>query len=45
MNSTCQEHEFGLCAMVMMYAGLRRGEVLYLDIDRDVDFENKTLTV
>lgn len=45
VNSTCQEHEFGLCAMVMMYAGLRRGDVLYLDIDRDVDFENKTLTV
>lgn len=45
MDSTCQEHEFGLCAMVMMYAGLRCGEALYLDIDRDVDFENKTLTV
>ena len=45
VRETCQEHEFGLCAMVMMYAGLRRGEALYLDIDRDVDFEKKTLTV
>ena len=31
--------------MVMMFAGLRRGEALYLDIDRDVDFEKKTITV
>ena len=31
--------------MVMMFAGLRRGEVLCLDIDRDVDFEKKTITV
>ena len=29
--------------MVMMFAGLRRGEVLYIDIDRDVDFEKKTI--
>ena len=42
---TCQEHPFGLAAMVMLYAGLRRGEALYIDIDRDVDFENKTITV
>lgn len=43
--STCQEHDFGLCAMVMLFAGLRRGEALYLDIDRDVDFKAKTITV
>ena len=43
--STCQDHPFGLCAMVMMLAGLRRGEALYLDVDRDVDFVNKTITV
>lgn len=42
---TCQDHDFGLAAMVMLYAGLRRGEALYLDIDRDVDFERKTITV
>jgi len=31
--------------MVMMFAGLRRGEALYLDIDRDVDFEKKLINV
>ena len=31
--------------MTMMLAGLRRGEVLALNIDRDVDFENHTITV
>lgn len=45
IRETCQEHDFGLAAMVMMYAGLRRGEMLYLDIDRDVDFENNTISV
>ena len=43
--ATCQEHKFGLAAMTMMLAGLRRGEVLALDIDRDVDFVNHTITV
>lgn len=42
---TYKEHDFGLCAMVMMFAGLRRGEALYLDVDRDVDFEKNTLQV
>ena len=45
IRSTYKDHGFGLAAMIMMYAGLRRGEVLYLDIDRDVDFINKTITV
>ncbi len=43
--NTCHEHDFGLCAAVMMLAGLRRGEALFLDIDRDVDYERKTITV
>ena len=42
---TYNEHDFGPCAMVMMFAGLRRGEALYLDIDRDVNFEKKTITI
>lgn len=42
---TWQNHDFGLAAMVMMYTGMRRGEVLYLNIDRDVDFVNNTITV
>ena len=45
VTSTYAGHDFGLCAMVMFYAGLRRGEALYLDVDRDVDFEKKTITV
>jgi len=45
VRSTCKEHDFGPAAMVMLYAGLRRGEVLGLDIDRDVDFKRKTITV
>lgn len=43
--STYMEHDFGLVAMVMLFAGLRRGEALYIDVDRDVDFERKTITV
>ena len=42
---TYKEHDFGLCAMVMMFAGLRRGEALYIDIDRDVDFEKNLIQV
>ena len=43
--STYKEHDFGICAMTMMLAGIRRGEAIYLDIDRNVDFENKTITI
>ena len=39
------DHRFGICAMLMLYGGLRRGEVLAFDIDRDVDFENKRIYV
>lgn len=45
VRSTWQEHDFGLAAMVMLYTGFRRGEVLHLDIDRDVDFNNMTIAV
>lgn len=37
IETTYAEHDFGPAAMVMLYAGLRRGEVLYLDVDRDAD--------
>lgn len=39
------QHKLRPAVMVMLYAGLRRGEVLALDIDRDVDFSNKTISV
>ncbi len=45
ITSTYQEHDFGLVAMVMLYAGLRRGEAIYINVDRDVDFENNLITV
>ena len=45
IDSTCHEHDFGLVAVVMMYAGLRRGEAIHIDVDRDVDFEKNLITV
>ena len=42
---TWKEHDFGPYAMVMLFAGLRRGEALYLNIDRDVNFEKKQICV
>lgn len=42
---TQTQHRMRPMVMVMLYAGLRRGEALAIDIDRDVDFEAKTITV
>lgn len=42
---TKTQHRIRSLVMVMLYAGLRRGEALAIDIDRDVDFEAKTITV
>lgn len=39
------EHRMRLPVLVMLYAGLRRGEAMALDIDRDVDFRAMTITV
>lgn len=39
------KHILGPMMMTMLYAGLRRGEALALDIDRDIDFENNIITV
>lgn len=44
-NQLRHGHPFAAAAMVMLYQGLRREEVLALDIDRDVDFENNMLHV
>lgn len=38
-------HPFAPAAMAMLYQGLRRGEVLAFDIDRDVDFKNNRVYV
>lgn len=42
---TAGEHPIGPLAMLMLYAGLRRGEAVALDIDRDVDFDAGCLHV
>lgn len=39
------DHRLRLPVLVMLYTGLRRGEVMALDIDRDVDFNKMELTV
>lgn len=40
-----EQHRFGLCVMLMLFGGLRRGEALYFDVDRDVDFSSWIMTV
>ena len=39
------DHRFAPAVMVMLYAGLRKGEVLALNIDRDVDFDAREIHV
>lgn len=39
------DHRFKPAVMCMLYAGLRRGETLAINVDRDVDFEAMTITV
>jgi len=39
------QHRMRPAVMIMLYAGLRRGEVMALQIPRDVDFANLTITV
>lgn len=39
------KHKMALMAMVMLYAGLRRGEALEIDVDRDVDLANQVIHV
>lgn len=42
---TRARHRFSLAAMLMMFAGLRRGECAALDLSRDVDLAAGTITV
>lgn len=45
IETLCQDHRAYPAVMCMLYAGLRPQEIKALDIDRDVDFENDTITV
>lgn len=38
-------HRMRTIAMIMLYAGLRRGEALGINIERDVDFDKSTISV
>lgn len=40
-----RSHRFGLCVMLMLFGGLRRGEALFFDVDRDVNFETWIITI
>lgn len=39
------QHRMRPAVMAMLYAGLRKGEALALDIERDIDFKRRTITV
>ena len=42
IHESASDHPMGLAAMIMLYAGLRRGELMHIDADRDVDLvENR----
>ena len=45
MLTYCKDHRAYPLAMAMLYAGLRPQEAKALVIERDVDFENETITV
>ena len=45
LQSVYTNHRFALAAVVMLFTGMRRGEVLALNIDEDVDFENNVIHV
>ena len=45
IETLCTDHRAWPAVMCMLYAGLRPQECKALDIDRDIDFENNTITV
>jgi integrase len=45
IETLCTDHRVWPAVMTMLYAGLRPQEMKALNIDRDVDFENDTITV
>lgn len=45
IETLCLEHRMHPAVMAMLYAGLRPQECKALNIDRDIDFENNTITV
>ena len=45
IETLCTDHRMHPAVMAMLYAGLRPQECKALNIDRDIDFENNTITV
>lgn len=45
VESMVGKHKFAVAAMLMLYAGLRRGEAIALNVDTDVDFDNGVIHV
>lgn len=45
IHESVGEHPMALAAMIMLYAGLRRGEVMYIDADRDIDHDDQRIYV
>lgn len=45
IETLCTDHRMHPAVMAMLYAGLRPQECKAIDIDRDIDFKNNTITV
>ena len=45
IETLCTDHRAWPAVMTMLYAGVRPQEMKAINIDRDVDFENNTITV
>lgn len=45
IENLCTDHRAWPVVMAMLYAGIRPQEAKALDIDRDVDFKNNTITI
>lgn len=45
IETLCTDHRGHAVAMTMLYAGIRPQEAKALNIDKDVDFKNETITV
>ena len=45
IETLCADHRAHPAVMAMLYAGIRPQEMKAIDIDRDVDFKNNTITV
>jgi Site-specific recombinase XerD len=45
LRNAAQEHEMYPAAMAMLFGGLRRGEAIAFDVDRDVNFDTMEMNI